>query len=123
MTNSLGGRRLRLSAPWSWPDKGALSRKRRPPRGFRHGSSVMGHSIMPDLTQKILAAVSRKSYQALKPKALARKIGVPAELYADFRRALRDLLKQGRVVTGKNHTIRPAQTSGTVAGTFHKTSA
>ncbi|MBI1913325.1 MAG: ribonuclease R, partial [Planctomycetes bacterium] len=78
---------------------------------------------MPDLTQKILAAVSRKSYQPLKPKALARKIGVPAEQYADFRRALRDLLKQGRVVTGKNHTIRPAQASGTVAGTFHKTSA
>src|SRR5947209_3370731 len=83
----------------------------------------MGHSIMPDLTQKILAAVSRKSYQALKPKALARKIGVPAEQYADFRRALRDLLKQGRVVMGKNHSIRPAPASGTVAGTFHKTSA
>src|SRR5215813_8690794 len=78
---------------------------------------------MPDLTQKILAAVSRKSYQPLKPKALARKIGVPSEQYADFRRALRELLKQGRVVMGKNHTIRPAQASSTIAGTFHKTSA
>src|SRR6266508_7047883 len=88
-----------------------------------HGSWVIDHSIMPDFTQKILAAVARKSYQPLKPKALARKIGVPAEQYTDFRRALRDLLKQGRVVMGKNHTIRPAQASGTVAGTFHKTSA
>src|SRR5207244_1207874 len=87
------------------------------------GSWVIDHSIMPDLTQKILAAVSRNSYQPLKPKALARKLGVPAEQYADFRRALRDLLKQGRVVMGKNHTVRPAQASGTVAGTFHKTSA
>src|SRR5882724_641583 len=78
---------------------------------------------MADLTQTILAAVARKSYQPLKPKALARKIGVPAEQYTDFRRALRDLIKQGRVVLGKNHTIRPAQASGTVAGTFHKTSA
>src|SRR5262245_44213815 len=78
---------------------------------------------MADLTQKILAAVSRKNYQPIKPKALARKIGVPAEQYADFRRALRDLLKQGRVAMGKNPPVRPAQAAGTVAGTFSKTSA
>jgi ribonuclease R len=77
---------------------------------------------MADLTQQILAAVGRKSYQPLKPKALARKLGVPSDQYADFRRALRDLLKQGRVEPGKNHTIRPASGHTTVAGIFRKTS-
>ena len=32
---------------------------------------------MPDFTEQILAAVGRKSYEPLKPKALARKVGVP----------------------------------------------
>ena len=41
---------------------------------------------MANLEEQILAAVARKSYQPLKPKALARKLGVPAPQYADFRR-------------------------------------
>jgi ribonuclease R len=78
---------------------------------------------MPDLTQRILAAVGRANYQPVKPKVLARKIGVPAEQYAEFRQALRELIRQGRVASGKNHTVRPAHSSGTVKGTFHKTKA
>jgi ribonuclease R len=75
---------------------------------------------MPDLTNQILAALSRRSYQPLKPKALARKIGVPSPNYADFRRALRELLQQGRVEVGKNHTVRPAPPHGTVTGTYRR---
>ena len=78
---------------------------------------------MADLTQQILSAVARKSYQPLKPKALARQLGVPADQYPDFRRALRDLLKQGRVEAGKNHSIRPAAAQPTIAGTYRKTSS
>ena len=32
-----------------------------------------------NLEEQILAAVARKAYQPLKPKALARKIGLPAK--------------------------------------------
>ena len=78
-------------------------------------------SIMPDLEDQILAALARKSYEPLKPKALARKLGVPAPQYADFRRALRDLLQQGRIEIGKNHTVRPAPPHGTVTGTYRRT--
>jgi ribonuclease R len=76
---------------------------------------------MPDLEQQILAAVSKKNYQPLKPKALARKLGASGGQYADFRRTLRDLLKQGRLEFGKNHTIRPVQPHGTVTGILRKT--
>jgi ribonuclease R len=78
---------------------------------------------MPDLTDQILAAISRKSYQPLKPKALARKLGIPTPEYAAFRKALRDLLKLGRIEVGKNHVIRPTPPHGTVTGTYRKTSS
>jgi ribonuclease R len=73
---------------------------------------------MADLETQILAAVAKKNYQPLKPKALARKLNVPAAQYADFRRALRELLKQNRLEMGKNHTVRPLQPHGTVTGVY-----
>src|SRR4051794_24568620 len=78
---------------------------------------------MSDLAEQILAAIARKSYRPLKPKALARKLNIPASLYGDFRQTLRDLGRQGRLVIGKDHTVRPASGLGTIAGTFHKTSS
>src|SRR5262245_2419345 len=78
---------------------------------------------MPDLEEKILAAVARKSYQPLKPKALARKLGVPPGQYRHFRQVLRDLLKQRRIEIGKNHAVRPAPPHGTATGVYRGTSA
>jgi ribonuclease R len=76
---------------------------------------------MNNYEDQILAALGRRSYEPLKPKALARKIGVDATEYADFRRALRALLKLGRIEMGRNHTIRPAAPHGTVTGTYRRT--
>jgi ribonuclease R len=78
---------------------------------------------MPTLAEQILAVVGRRSYHPLKPKALARKLGVPAPQYADFRHALRELVHDGRVEFAKNHTVRPAAPHGTVTGTFRRTSS
>jgi ribonuclease R len=73
---------------------------------------------MPDLEEQILAVLAKKNYQPLKPKALARKLNVPTSAYAEFRRALRGLLKQQRLELGKNHTIMPLQPHGTVTGVY-----
>jgi ribonuclease R len=78
---------------------------------------------MDDLEKKILAAVSKKDYEPLKPRALARKLGVPQSQYGEFRRLLRDLLRQGRVERGKNQTVRASPPHGTVTGVFRKTSS
>jgi ribonuclease R len=78
---------------------------------------------MSDLAEQILSAVARKSYRPLKPKALARKLNIPAGFYSDFRQTLRELGRQGRLVIGKDHTIRPASGLGTITGTFQKTSS
>src|SRR5262245_16372467 len=77
---------------------------------------------MPNYEEQILAAVARKSYEPLKPKALARKLGVPQKFYAEFRQAVRDLVHQKRLTFGKNHTVRPTEPHGTVTGIFRRTS-
>jgi ribonuclease R len=73
------------------------------------------------ISDRILAAVARRGYQPLKPKALARTLAVPQAAYPDFRRALRDLIKDGRLELGKNRTVRPLPPHGTVTGTFRRT--
>jgi ribonuclease R len=76
---------------------------------------------MNNYEEQILAALARRSYEPLKPKALARRIGVDATQYAAFRRALRTLHQQGRIQMGRNHTIRAAPPHGTVTGTYRRT--
>jgi ribonuclease R len=74
------------------------------------------------LEDQILTAIARKNYQPLKPKALARKLNIPAKEYSAFRWSLRELVKQGRLVLGKNHTVRPTPPHGTVTGIYRRTS-
>jgi ribonuclease R len=76
---------------------------------------------MPDFETLILTELARKSYEALKPRSLARKLGVPQSQYGDFRRALRTLCRMGRAELGKNQTIRQTQPHGTVTGIFRRT--
>ncbi len=78
---------------------------------------------MADLEAQILAALARKNYQPLKPKALARTLKVPQSQYAEFRRALRGLVKQGRAELGKNHAVRGGRPHGTITGVYRKTSS
>jgi ribonuclease R len=78
---------------------------------------------MSSFEEKILEVVSRRTYEPLKPKALARKLGVTAPQYTDFRRALRSLHRDGRIEMGKNHTIKPKPPHGTVTGTYRRTSS
>jgi ribonuclease R len=78
---------------------------------------------MGTLEDKILAAVGRKNYQPLKPKALARHLELPASKYQAFKETLRDLIRQRRIEIGKKHTIRAVQPHGTVTGVYRRTSS
>ena len=78
---------------------------------------------MRDLAENILAHISKKRYQPLKPKALARKLGLPQSEYKNFRALLKDMVREGRLEMTKSLAVRPAQPHGTVAGTFRKASA
>jgi ribonuclease R len=69
---------------------------------------------------RILAALSKRGYTPVKPKVLAKKLGVSAAEYAAFRKVLRGLHKQGRIEFGKDHVIRQVGAHGTVTGVFRK---
>src|SRR5260370_27992170 len=73
------------------------------------------------LEEQILSTISKKSSQPLKPKALARKLGLSASEHRAFRQALRSLVKQHRVEVGRNHTVRPSPPHGTVTGVYRRT--
>src|SRR5688572_5354098 len=80
---------------------------------------------MQDIEKKILSAVNHPRYGALKPRALARKIGLEKR-YEDYKVVLKSLIKAGKVVLAKNQTIRaaeadPATEKGLVTGTYRKT--
>jgi ribonuclease R len=75
---------------------------------------------MVDLEGQILALLSKKNYQPLKPKPLAKKLQVPPGRYSEFRKVLKDLLKHGRIELGKNHLIRGAPSHGAATGVFRR---
>lgn len=78
---------------------------------------------MSDFHQKILNFISKKTYQPIKPKALSRRLNISADDYGDFRRALRDMIRQGQVEMGRNHLVKAAQPHGAVTGVFRRVSA
>jgi ribonuclease R len=78
---------------------------------------------MTDLKARILSEIAHPYYQPLKPKALARKLGLTGDSYPAYKAALRDLLRLGRVEVGKGNAVRAAGPHGTLTGTFRKTSA
>jgi ribonuclease R len=78
---------------------------------------------MMDLKSRILAEIAHPYYQPLKPKALARKLGLTGDSYAPYRAALRELIRQGRLEIGKGNAVRAAGPHGTLTGTFRKTGA
>jgi ribonuclease R len=75
---------------------------------------------MRDLSALILNAISKKSYQPMSAKALARKLGLAETSYREFRSALKALLREGKAQLGKNDTIRPAQSLPKAVGVFKR---
>ena len=85
--------------------------------------------IDPDiLSQRILDYVLRDQYQPVKPRVIARKLGVEGDDKVLFKRLLKRLIKQGKLSYGANHLIEAPsrqQTSrtpqGLIEGKFHRT--
>jgi ribonuclease R len=74
---------------------------------------------MQTIENSILNHVNKRDYRPVKPRVLARKLGLSG-VYDNFKKALRDLVKAGRVEFGKDHAVRPVGEHGTVVGVFRK---
>jgi ribonuclease R len=78
---------------------------------------------MSDLQARILAELAHPNYHPVKPKALARKLELPTTQYDDFKVALKELMRQGRLEIGKGNAVRPVGQHGTLTGIFRKAQA
>jgi len=78
---------------------------------------------MSDLLSRILHTLNSKSYTPIKPKALFKRLNLGDDLYPEFRRTVRELVRSGRLVLGRNNTLRPVDTRGTLTGIFRRTPA
>ena len=78
---------------------------------------------MPDLLTSILNAVSAKSYTPIKAKPLFKRLNLSQDLYPEFRKTLRELVRTGRLAVGGNNTVRAADVHGSVIGTYRRAQA
>lgn len=78
---------------------------------------------MSDLTTRILDAMARPSYTPVKPKVLAKRLAIGEDDYPAFRKLIRELIRDGRIVTGKGNEIKAIDPFGTVVGTFRRSNS
>lgn len=91
-------------------------------------------SESPSLEERVLAYIQRPGYQPVKPRVIAKKLGLPDEQVADLRRAVKRLAKQGRIAYGAKHLVKTVEAASApaaaaaaappqhklVTGTFHR---
>ena len=77
---------------------------------------------MSHYEDKVLGLVARPDYRPLTLKAMSRRFKVGVEEYAEFRSAVKGLVKAGRLDVGKDKTLRKAGAPGAIVGTFRRTS-
>lgn len=75
---------------------------------------------MPDLASRILHELARKDYKPLKPKPLAKRLGILGDDYRDFRKSIRALLTDGRLEQSGDHTLRLAKVDADVFGVYRR---
>lgn len=75
---------------------------------------------MNDFEKLVQSTLTRKDYKPLKAKALARRLGVSDHTYPDFRKTLREMIKQGKAQFGPQHTILPPASHHTITGIYKR---
>src|SRR5690606_23643324 len=59
------------------------------------------------LDERILRHVRSANYQPVKPRVIARQLGLPDEQKPELRRAIRRLAKRGLIEYGAKHIVKP----------------
>lgn len=81
-----------------------------------------------ELDAQILKYVTQPGYQPVKPRVIAKKLGLPKERVPAIRQAVKRLVKLGKVAYGSKHLVKPASGAPTapkniVTGIFRRTKA
>jgi len=75
---------------------------------------------MSDLTSRIIQAVTRPSYSPVKPRVLAKRLGLTADDYPEFRRTVKELIREGRLILIGGNALRAADVHGTIIGIYRR---
>ncbi|MDG2381207.1 MAG: ribonuclease R [Pirellulaceae bacterium] len=75
-----------------------------------------------DLERLVLRHISRPNYRPVKPRVIAKQIGIHKSQHQDLKRAIKKLAKRGELRYGKNHLVEGAgsQRTDEVLGTFRR---
>lgn len=60
-----------------------------------------------DHAQELLAFVTRPNYRPLKPRQIAKKLNVPDARLQDFKRLIKQFVRQGKLTYGAKHLVMP----------------
>ncbi len=60
-----------------------------------------------ELQSSILDLVNQPDYQPVKPRVIAQRLGLPKEEATEVRRAVKLLVRRGKLVYASNHLVRP----------------
>lgn len=61
-----------------------------------------------DLEQQILAFVGREGYKPVKPRVIAKRLGLDKEAAVELKRTIKRMVRRGQIGYGSNHLIEPA---------------
>ncbi len=77
---------------------------------------------MSDFADKVLGLIGRADYKPITLKAMSRRFEVEPEHYAEFRSAVKALIKEGRIDLAKDKTLNSPTASGAIIGVFKRSS-
>ena len=61
-----------------------------------------------DLEQAVFDLVNKPGYKPIKPRAIAKKLGIPKDRGVDVKKAVKRLVSSGRLAYGADHLVQPA---------------
>lgn len=73
--------------------------------GPDHGAEAKAR--VAQVMEAVLAYVRRPAYQPVKPRVIAKKLGLQSDRVVDVRRAVKKLVKQGQLAWGPKHLVVP----------------
>jgi len=71
--------------------------------------AYMNDTEPTDLQELILRLVHSPDYQPVKPKVIAKQLGLPKERARDLRKAVKRLAREGKISYGEKHLIKRAK--------------
>jgi hypothetical protein len=83
---------------------------------MENGSDGVFYELMNSalLSEKVLILVSSPEYRPMKPRMMLKALKLADEEYRELRRAIKQLVREGRVLYGANHLVLPTLRNGSV---------